>query len=137
MSACPSGLQVPRKPSKEGAVARCARLRDKTQTTRSPGTAKANRGRRQTFPSERLYRIAPQSPTYRLMPVRCRKTFRRDSERRVTRGTHRHLKARPAGRERSTEMSDYYHSKITRRIACNDVVPGCGFTATAKTEEEL
>jgi predicted small metal-binding protein len=23
------------------------------------------------------------------------------------------------------------------RIACNDVVPGCGFTATADTEEEL
>ena len=25
----------------------------------------------------------------------------------------------------------------TRRMACNDVVPGCGFTATAPTEEEL
>ena len=34
-------------------------------------------------------------------------------------------------------MSDHDHSKITRRIACNDVVPGCGFTATAETEEEL
>ncbi len=34
-------------------------------------------------------------------------------------------------------MSDHDHSKMTRRIACNDVVPGCGFTATAETEEEL
>ena len=25
----------------------------------------------------------------------------------------------------------------TKRIACGDVVPGCGFTATAPTEEEL
>ena len=31
-------------------------------------------------------------------------------------------------------MSDHDHSKITRRIACNDVVPGCGFTATAEKE---
>ena len=27
--------------------------------------------------------------------------------------------------------------KATRRIACNDVVPGCGFTASAQTDEEL
>lgn len=27
--------------------------------------------------------------------------------------------------------------KTTRRIACNDVVPGCGFTASAQTDEEL
>ena len=26
---------------------------------------------------------------------------------------------------------------MEKRIACNDVVPGCGFTATAATEEEL
>ena len=28
-------------------------------------------------------------------------------------------------------------SMWTMRIACNDVVPGCGFTASAHTEEEL
>ena len=26
---------------------------------------------------------------------------------------------------------------MEKRIACNDVVPGCTFTATAATEEEL
>ena len=26
---------------------------------------------------------------------------------------------------------------MEKRIACNDVVPGCGFTASATTEEEL
>jgi predicted small metal-binding protein len=26
---------------------------------------------------------------------------------------------------------------MEKRIACNDVVPGCPFTATAATEEEL
>lgn len=26
---------------------------------------------------------------------------------------------------------------MKKRIACNDVVPGCTFTATAATEEEL
>jgi len=26
---------------------------------------------------------------------------------------------------------------MEKRIACNDVVPGCPFTATATTEEEL
>ncbi|HEY7445051.1 MAG TPA: DUF1059 domain-containing protein [Vicinamibacterales bacterium] len=26
---------------------------------------------------------------------------------------------------------------MEKRIACNDVVPGCGFTATGATEEEL
>lgn len=26
---------------------------------------------------------------------------------------------------------------MTKHIACNDVVPGCGFTASAATEEEL
>ena len=26
---------------------------------------------------------------------------------------------------------------MEKRIACNDVVPGCGFAATAATEEEL
>jgi predicted small metal-binding protein len=34
-------------------------------------------------------------------------------------------------------MSTHDHGKATRRIACNDVVPGCGFTASAETEEEL
>jgi predicted small metal-binding protein len=34
-------------------------------------------------------------------------------------------------------MSAHEHVKTTRRIACNDVVPGCTFTASAKTEEEL
>ena len=26
---------------------------------------------------------------------------------------------------------------MEKRIACNDIVPGCNFTATAATEEEL
>ena len=35
-------------------------------------------------------------------------------------------------------MSTHDHAKATRRIACRDsVVPGCGFTASAETEEEL
>ena len=34
-------------------------------------------------------------------------------------------------------MSAHERSKATLRIACNDVVPGCGFTASADTEEEL
>lgn len=34
-------------------------------------------------------------------------------------------------------MSAQEGSKATLRIACNDVVPGCGFTASAETEEEL
>jgi predicted small metal-binding protein len=36
-------------------------------------------------------------------------------------------------------MSGHEHeqSKTTRRIACHDVVPGCGFTASAETEGEL
>ena len=29
------------------------------------------------------------------------------------------------------------NNKITKRIACADVVPGCGFTASAASEEEL
>jgi predicted small metal-binding protein len=29
------------------------------------------------------------------------------------------------------------HEKGTRHIACNDLVPGCDFTASAATEEEL
>jgi predicted small metal-binding protein len=39
--------------------------------------------------------------------------------------------------KRSTEMPTHEHSKPTKRIACNDVVPGCGFTASAETEDEL
>ena len=34
-------------------------------------------------------------------------------------------------------MSAHERSKATLRIACNDVVPGCRFTASADTEEEL
>jgi predicted small metal-binding protein len=34
-------------------------------------------------------------------------------------------------------MSTHDHGKATQRIACNDVVPGCSFTASAETEEEL
>lgn len=34
-------------------------------------------------------------------------------------------------------MSAPEHSKGTQRIACNNIVPGCGFTASAETEEEL
>ena len=29
------------------------------------------------------------------------------------------------------------NNKITKRIACADVVPGCSFTASAASEEEL
>ncbi len=28
-------------------------------------------------------------------------------------------------------------NKITKRIACADLIPGCGFTAEAATEDEL
>ena len=28
-------------------------------------------------------------------------------------------------------------AKIEKRIACGDIIPGCSFTATAATEEEL
>jgi predicted small metal-binding protein len=34
-------------------------------------------------------------------------------------------------------MSAPEQPKSLKRIACNDVVPGCGFTATAATEEDL
>jgi hypothetical protein len=34
-------------------------------------------------------------------------------------------------------MPDHKDSKTTRHIACNDIVPGCGFTATGDTDEEL
>ncbi len=34
-------------------------------------------------------------------------------------------------------MSAHDHSKTTLHIACNAVVPGCGFTASADTEEAL
>jgi predicted small metal-binding protein len=34
-------------------------------------------------------------------------------------------------------MSAHEGAKDILRIACNDVVPGCGFTASAETEEEL
>jgi predicted small metal-binding protein len=34
-------------------------------------------------------------------------------------------------------MSAQEGSKATLRIACNDVVPGCSFTASAETEPEL
>jgi predicted small metal-binding protein len=34
-------------------------------------------------------------------------------------------------------MPEQKTSKITRRIACHDVVPGCSFTARAETEDEL
>ena len=34
-------------------------------------------------------------------------------------------------------MSADERPKTEVRIACNHVVPGCGFTATADTEEEL
>jgi predicted small metal-binding protein len=34
-------------------------------------------------------------------------------------------------------MPTHEHSKNARRIACNDIVPGCAFTATAETEEDL
>lgn len=43
----------------------------------------------------------------------------------------------PYERDRRTTMSDHEHPKTARRIACHDLVPGCGFTATAETEEEL
>ena len=34
-------------------------------------------------------------------------------------------------------MSGHERPKTTVCIACSDVVPGCGFTASADTEEEL
>jgi len=34
-------------------------------------------------------------------------------------------------------MSAQETSKTTRRMACGAIVPGCAFTATAETEEEL
>lgn len=34
-------------------------------------------------------------------------------------------------------MSEPDPSKATLHIACNNVVPGCGFTASGSTEEEL
>ena len=34
-------------------------------------------------------------------------------------------------------MSAPEQTKTTLHIACNDVVPGCGFTASGDTEEEL
>ena len=34
-------------------------------------------------------------------------------------------------------MSTHEHGKTTRHIACTHVVPGCGFTANAETEEAL
>ena len=34
-------------------------------------------------------------------------------------------------------MSAHEQPKSTRRIACGDVVAGCGFTARAETDEEL
>ena len=34
-------------------------------------------------------------------------------------------------------MSAEENTSGTHHIACNHVVPGCGFTATAATEEEL
>ena len=34
-------------------------------------------------------------------------------------------------------MSEHERAKTTLRIACNEVVPGCGFVASADTEEEL
>jgi len=34
-------------------------------------------------------------------------------------------------------MPAHEDSKATRRIACGDVVAGCGFTASASTDEEL
>lgn len=30
-----------------------------------------------------------------------------------------------------------HDAKIEKRIACGDIIPGCSFTATAATEEEL
>jgi predicted small metal-binding protein len=34
-------------------------------------------------------------------------------------------------------MSAHDRPKTTVHIACNEVVPGCGFTASTDTEEEL
>jgi predicted small metal-binding protein len=34
-------------------------------------------------------------------------------------------------------MSAHEGAKAPLHIACNDVVPGCSFTASAETEEEL
>lgn len=34
-------------------------------------------------------------------------------------------------------MSAHERSKTTLHVACNDVIAGCGFTASADSEEEL
>ena len=34
-------------------------------------------------------------------------------------------------------MRTHDHGKGARQIACNDLVPGCTFTATASTDDEL
>jgi predicted small metal-binding protein len=36
-----------------------------------------------------------------------------------------------------TNIPDTKHEHSHRRIACHDVVAGCGFTASAETEDEL
>jgi len=48
----------------------------------------------------------------------------------------RHLKDKPNER-RTHKVPIHDGPKNTMRIACNDVVSGCGFTASADTEEEL
>ena len=48
----------------------------------------------------------------------------------------RHLKDNRTER-RADKVPIHEGPKNTMRIACNDVVPGCGFTASADTEEEL
>ena len=49
----------------------------------------------------------------------------------------RHLKVRP-GRFRGKEHTMSAHETPTsKQIACGEIVPGCTFTASAATEEEL
>jgi predicted small metal-binding protein len=45
--------------------------------------------------------------------------------------------ARQTREKEENHVSTHEHSKSPRRIACGDVVPGCGFTATAETEDDL
>jgi len=51
-------------------------------------------------------------------------------------GGRRHLKANPKISLKRKDLMMPEHQK-PKNIACGDVVPGCTFTASADTEEEL
>ena len=39
--------------------------------------------------------------------------------------------------KRAEDTMPEQDAKVEKRIACGDIIPGCGFTAAAATEEEL